>query len=59
MLEKGIILYHFNGERDLDIIMDTVMELGEPDKVFALVRRLKEERNSFFKRGEYDLAITV
>lgn len=48
---------HFKGERDVYIMIDTVMELGDPDKVFDLVSRTKEEGNELFKRREFGLPI--
>lgn len=48
---------HFKGKRDLDIMLDTVMERGGPDEVFALVSEWKERGNDFFKKGQFGRAI--
>lgn len=53
--KRELFYTRFKDERDLDTMMDTVMELGEPEEVFTLVSRMKEKGNEFFKRGKFDL----
>lgn len=40
-------------------MMDTIIEPGEPEEVFALVGKLKETGNGVFKRGEFGLVIAL
>lgn len=41
---------HFESENEFVAMADTAMELGKPDEVFNLVRKLKE-RQLFFQTG--------
>lgn len=41
---------HFHAESGFDNMMDSVMELREPDEVLAIVSRLKETGNGFFRQ---------